>query len=248
MIKALLIDDEPLCLDVLENDLQTHCPEVKILAKCDSAKEGLKAIKEHKPDLIFLDIEMPWMNGFEMLEVIDPINFEVIFTTAYDEFAVQAFRISAIDYLLKPIDKKDLIAAVKKVLDKQAPMLSKSQLDVLMDNMNPTQSNQRVALPDKTGFEFVQIKDILYCEADGNYTCFYLENKKKKLISRPMKEVEKMLSDFNFCRIHNSFLINLDQTQRYVRGDGGYVEMVGGAVLNVARSKKDELLARINRQ
>lgn len=246
MIKALLIDDEPLCLDVLENDLKNHCPEVKVLKKCNSAKEGLKAIKEYKPDLIFLDIEMPWMNGFEMLEVLDNIDFDVIFTTAYDQFAVQAFRISAIDYLLKPIDKKDLLAAVQKVLRKKEPTLSKNQLDVLMDNMTPSNKSHRIALPNKLGFEFVLIKHILYCEADGNYTRFFMENKKKKLISRPMKEVEKMLSDFNFCRIHNSYLINLNQTQRYVRGDGGYVEMMDGTVLNVARSKKEELIAKIS--
>ena len=247
MIRSILIDDEPLAVEVLANDLASYCPEIKIIAKCTSAKEGLKAIKSEQPDLVFLDIEMPWMNGFELLEVVGDITFDVIFTTAYDEFAVQAFRISAIDYLLKPIDKDDLIVAVKKVVDKNDPHLSKQHLDVLMQNMAPAAENQRVALPSKNGFEFVLMQDILYCEADGNYTYFYMTDKKKRLISRPMKEVEKMLRDPRFCRIHNSYLINLNQTQRYVRGDGGYVEMVDGTTLNVARSKKDELIAKISR-
>jgi len=247
MIRAILIDDEPLAVEVLGNDLKAYCPEVKVVATCNSAKEGLKAIKDHKPGLIFLDIEMPWMNGFEMLEVIENINFDVIFTTAYDQFAVQAFKISAIDYLLKPIDKEDLIGAVKKVVEKKDPHISKQHLDVLMQNMAPSGENQRVALPSKNGFEFVLMQDILYCEADGNYTYFYMADKKRRLISRPMKEVEKMLNDPSFCRIHNSYLINLNQTQRYVRGDGGYVEMLDGTTLNVARSKKDELIAKISR-
>lgn len=247
MIRAILIDDEPLAVEVLGNDLKNYCPNIEIVAKCHSAKEGLKAIKEHKPDLIFLDIEMPWMNGFEMLEVIENIDFDVIFTTAYDQFAVQAFRISAIDYLLKPIDKDDLIIAVNKVGEKKEPHMSKQHLDVLMQNMAPSGEHQRVALPSKNGFEFVLMQDILYCEADGNYTYFYMVDKKKRLISRPMKEVEKMLNDPSFCRIHNSYLINLNQTQRYIRGDGGYVEMMDGTTLNVARSKKEELISKISR-
>ncbi|MEM7105487.1 MAG: LytTR family DNA-binding domain-containing protein [Bacteroidota bacterium] len=245
MLKSILIDDEPKCLDSLRLDLQDHCPQVIIVAKCQSGKEGLKAIKKYKPDLVFLDIEMPWMNGFEMLELVDNIEFDVVFTTAYDQFAVKAFRMSAVDYLLKPIDAEDLQNAVQKVVEKNHPAFSKQQLEVLVNNMSSQTPSQRVALPVKEGFDFILVKDILYCEADGSYTKVFLSNKKSMYIVRSLKEMEALVIDHPFCRIHHSYLINLNHTVKYIRGDGGYVIMVDGANLNVSRNRKEALMAMI---
>ena len=244
-LKAIIIDDEPPCVDALFLDLDRYCPEVEVIAKCIGSKEGLKAIKDNKPDLVFLDIEMPWMNGFELIEMLDEVNFDIVFTTAYDQFAVRAFRISAVDYLLKPIDKDDLVAAVDKILKKNKKGLDQEHLEMLLQNVNHNQGDARIAFSTKEGLTFVAVKDILYCEADGNYTTIVMKGRKNILLSKPIKEVQNLLQDMNFCRIHNSYLINLAEIQRYVRGDGGYVIMSDDKSLSVSRTKKEDLLSHI---
>ncbi len=245
MIKTILIDDEKKCLQSLEQSLQESCPQIRILELCQSAKDGLKAIKRHQPDLIFLDIMMPWMNGFEMLELLDEINFEVIFTTAYDEFALQAFRLSAADFLLKPIALDELESAVNKVIDKHQHAFSKEHFDVLVENLKPQNLMQRIAFPVGDGFKFVPVQDIEYCLADGNYTMIFLTTGEKLCVVRRLKVIEGQLKGHNFCRIHNSHMINLNHTVKYFRGDGGYVTMASGIVLNVSRNRKDSLLNMI---
>ncbi|WP_170110476.1 LytR/AlgR family response regulator transcription factor [Flavilitoribacter nigricans] len=245
MINAIIIDDEPQCIRTLANDLDSYCPQVRLLEQCTSAKEGLLAIRQHQPDLVFLDINMPWMSGLELLEVVGEISFDVIFTTAHDQYAVQAFRLSAIDYLLKPIDYQELITAVRKVEAKHSRMITREQLTHLQENMNPASSLQRIGIPTKSGIDFVLIQEILYCEADSNYSYVHLTNNRKLYSAKTLKDFDQLLGQTEFCRIHQSFLINLNHLKKYYRGDGGYVEMVNGASLNVSRSKKDELLSRI---
>ena len=246
MIKAIIIDDEKKCIASLANDLEKYCNEkVQILAKCQSAKEGLQMIKKLNPQLVFLDIEMPWMNGFEMLELIDDINFDIIFTTAYDEFAVKAFRISAVDYLLKPIDKDDLIDAIEKVLQKNASnTFSKAHLDMLLENLKPDTPSKRIAIPTLDGYDLILVDNILYCLAEGSYT-HLITIRGKIMVSRSIKEMEELLKGFNFCRIHHSSLINLDHTLKFVRSDGGYVIMSDSKTLSVSRAKKELLLNKI---
>jgi two-component system LytT family response regulator len=241
MLTAIIIDDELSNIRSLANDLTEYCPSIKIIAECPSAKEGIKAIKDLYPELVFLDIEMPWMNGFELLEITDHLDFDVIFTTAYDQYAVKAFRMSAIDYLLKPIDKNDLKQAVEKVIKKRGNF-SKMQLHVFKENLNPSRLHQRIGVPTHQGIDFLLINSIVYCEANNNYTFIHLQDNKKVLITKPLKEMEQLLSEYNFCRVHQSFLINLDHLQKYFRGDGGYVKMNNGETINVSRSKKGELL------
>ena len=246
-IKAILIDDEPYCTQGLEIDLKAVCPEVEVITTCNSAKEGLMQIKKLDPDVVFLDIEMPWMNGFELLELAAPVNFEVIFITAYDQFAVKAFRASAIDYLMKPVDRNLLKEAVSRLSGKlniqktQAPKIS-----ALIDYIkNPAQSNPKIALPHTDGIDLVLVNDIIYCQADNNYTTIFLTSGKKKLVSKVLKEVASQLQDYDFLRIHQSYLINMEHLVSYHKADGGFVEMINGNKLGVSRAKKRELTARL---
>jgi len=244
-LRTIIIDDEPPCVEALYLDLDRYCPEIEVVEQCIGSKQGLKAIKQHNPDLVFLDIEMPWMNGFELIEMIDDVNFDIVFTTAYDQFAVRAFKISAVDYLLKPIDKEDLIHSVQKILKKQSKGFDEEHLKLLLQNVNNNNNDARIAFSTKEGLTFINVKDILYCEADGNYTTIFVKNRKSLLLSKPIKEVQNLLQDMNFCRIHNSYLINLAEINRYVRGDGGYVIMSDDKNLSVSRTRKEDLLSKI---
>ena len=243
-IKSIILDDEQHCIDTLEWQLQKYCEEVENVACFSSPSEALKFIKTNTIDLVFLDIEMPEMNGFEFLKNIENTNLEVIFTTAYDEFAVKAFKASAIDYLLKPIDKEGLVSAVKKVKEKKKPNLLPEQMEILYDSLNTKKHiKERIAVPTQEGLYFVKIKEIIYCISDSNYTHIHLIGNKKILVSRTLKEIESMLVDSGFLRIHHSHLINLQKIEKYIRGDGGYVVMDDKKSLSVSRSRKEALLS-----
>lgn len=242
MIKAILIDDEKHCRETLSIQLERYCPDVKLLAQCSSAAEGLDAVSRHQPDLIFLDVEMPKMNGFEMLQQLSHMPFEVIFTTGYDAYAIKAIRFSALDFLLKPIDKDELRKAVAKVHQKRDHSLTQ-QLDVLLEKLTNKQGLlQKIALPTQEGFELVPLENILHCESDSNYTHVLLKNGKKFLVSRTLKEIEELLEGHPFLRIHHSHLVNLNEIVRYIRGEGGYVIMSDNTSITVSRSRKDALL------
>lgn len=243
MIKAILIDDEVHCLDTLSILLNDFCNNVEILAQCKSAKEGLQSIAKHNPDLVFLDIEMPIMNGFDLLGQFKKIPFSVIFTTGYDQYAIKAIRFSALDYLLKPIDPKDLLSAIQKVeLRKQLP--SPEQFRMLTDKtQNSYNGFGKIALPTSDGFELIPIEAIISCEADDNYTHFHLKNQTKITACRTLKEVEELLESFgHFVRVHHSYLVNLNEVTKYMRGEGGYLIMSNGGTVNVSRSRKESLL------
>lgn len=215
------------------------------MAICYSGEEAIKKINELKPQLLFLDVEMPHMNGFQMLEQIPKINFEVIFTTSYDQYAITAFKFSALDYLLKPVDREELQRAVQKVIKKITPPVSQ-QLEILLQKINqPTAAVQRIALPTMQGLEFVPVDSIIRCSSNNNYTEFFLADKKKLLVSRTLKEVEDMLADHSFLRVHNSYIVNLNAITRYVKGEGGYVVMTDGTNVDVSRSRKDFLLQKL---
>jgi two-component system LytT family response regulator len=198
MIKAIIIDDEVHCLETLSLLLKDFCPEVQLLEQCRSAKKGLEAIEKMKPDLVFLDIEMPAMNGFEMLEQFSEIPFAIIFTTSYDQYAIKAIRFSALDYLLKPIDPNELAAAVKKVQEQRhLPMAEQFQM-LLKQIHGKNNGFNKIAVPTSEGFELLPADHVVYCEANDNYTYLFLKNKTKVIACRTLKEMEEQLQDFPF--------------------------------------------------
>ncbi len=245
MISTIIIDDEQHCIDTLTMQLQEYCPDVNLLGAFKSAKAALEAIEILKPDLIFTDIEMPQMNGFQMLEKIKNINFSVIFTTSFDQYAIKAIKFSALDYLLKPIDPKELIASIHKV-QQQSNRPPAAQFDLLFKRFqNGPNSFNKIAIPTSHGFELIAVSDIIYCEADDNYTHLFLKDKRKLTATRTFKDVEEQVSEFShFERVHHSFIVNMNEINRYVRGEGGYLVMSDGSVVNVSRSRKDNLLKR----
>lgn len=243
MIKAILIDDEMHCLKTLGMLLTEYCPNVQVLEMCNDATTGLRAIELQKPDLVFLDIEMPQMNGFEMLEHLPEINFAVIFTTGYDQYAIRAFHFSALDYLLKPIQPKELIDAVKKV-EEQHHLPMPEQLEILLKKITGIKSGfTKIAVPTAEGFELIAATDVIYFEAESNYTHIFLKDKNKIIACRTLKNIEDQIQDYSFfVRVHNSYMVNLNEVVRYVRGEGGYLVMSNNTSVNVSRSRKDALL------
>jgi two-component system, LytTR family, response regulator len=244
-LQAIIIDDERHSCDALKMLLAKYCSQVEVTAICHSGEEGIKKISELNPQLLFLDIEMPHMNGFQMLEHLTTINFEIIFTTSYDQYAITAFKFSALDYLLKPVDREELQKAVQKVSNKIIPPVSQ-QLEILLQKINqPTIAVQRIALPTMQGLEFVPVEAIIHCSSSNNYTEFFLKDKKKLLVSRTLKEVEDMLSDHSFLRVHNSHIVNLHAITRYVKGEGGYLVMADNSTVDVSRSRKELLMQKL---
>lgn len=243
MIRAILIDDEPHSTETLEWLLKTYCPDVKVDAVCHSGEQGLAAIRKHQPDVVFLDIEMPKMNGFDVLDQIGERNFEIVFITAYDRFAVRAFRYAAINYLLKPVDPDDLTATIERIREKKSPT-SMGQMELMFQNLlNKSQQVDRIALSAQDGLVFVQTSEILYCKAESNYTQVVLENGKKILVARTLKDLDETLSGKDFFRVHASYLVNVNRITRFVRSDGGYVVMPDGTEIGIARNRRDEFFS-----
>lgn len=244
-MQALIIDDEKHCREGLHIMLSKYCPEVEVMAQCPGARAGIQAIEKFQPDLIFLDIEMPGMDGFELLQNYQEYGFEVIFTTAYNEYAIQAIRHSALDYLLKPVNKNELIRAVAKAQTARRPAASE-KIARLLESIEKDKPLERIALPTVDGMIILELDDILYCEGENNYSRFYLFDGKAVMIAKTLKKVETLLlRDPGFVRIHHSFVVNLSHVQRYFKGDGGKVSMVNGKDLPVSRAKKQEFLARL---
>ena len=245
-LKAIIIDDEPNAREKLQLMTERYCKDVVIAATAKDAEEGLAAIKEHAPDLIFLDIEMPVLTGFDMLKQIPEINFEIIFTTAHDQYAIKAIRFSALDYLLKPIDLDQLQQAVQKAAERRTEKSSALQYQSLKANLHkPHAAMDQLAVPAQTGMIFLKVSDIIYCEADSNYTRIILNDKRKIVSTRTLKEYEEMLDDNGFIRIHHSWLINKAHVKQYIKGEGGQVIMNDGTSLDVSRRKKDHVIERL---
>lgn len=245
MINCIIVDDELKSRESLKILLQDFCNDVTVLALCENVNEAMEAIRKHKPDVVFLDIQLQRETGFDLLARIQEINFEIIFTTAYSEYAIKAFKFSAIDYLLKPIDIEELKRAVSKVEKRKGDTIT-SRLQELMNNLRSSSSeNYKLALPTANGLIFIRMQDILYCEASSNYTDITLSDGKKYTVSRTLREYEELLEGHNFYRIHHSYLINLNAIKKYVRGDGGYVVMSNDKSLDVSKRKKEGFLSRI---
>ncbi len=246
MIKAILIDDEENSLSSLKEKLLAHCPQVDIIACCDNAAKGIEAIDNLQPDLVFLDIEMPVMNGFLMLQQLNDKNFELIFTTAYDHYAIKAIRYSALDYLVKPIEIEDLKIAVNRAEEKRHHSYPNPQIELLVEQLiNKKNPYTRIAIPTTEGLRFIKMEDIIYLEASSNYTHIFTSDKKKHIVSRTLKDFEDMLSVDVFLRIHNSYIINKNYADKYIRGDGGQVVMTNGMALDISKRKKSEFLKAI---
>ncbi|MEI7734114.1 MAG: LytTR family DNA-binding domain-containing protein [Ferruginibacter sp.] len=246
MINAIIIDDETKGRLALREKLSAYCPQIQIMDEATNGKEALILIQHHKPQLIFLDIEMPRMNGFEMLNELPDKNFHIIFTTAYDQYAIKAIKYAAFDYLLKPIDIEELKAAVAKI-EIQENNQTKKQVELMQQNMQqPKKQLSKLAIPTLDGLMFYNISDIIHLEANSNYTNIYLVNKIKITASKTLKEFEDLLPDDIFFRTHHSHLINLNYIKRYIKGDGGQIELQNGSFVDVARRKKEEFLKAIS--
>ncbi|GAA5041085.1 DNA-binding response regulator [Marivirga lumbricoides] len=245
MVRSIIVDDELKSRESLKILLTDFSEGVEVLALCETVNEALEAIAKYKPDVVFLDIQMRRETGFDLLKQLPKIDFEVVFTTAHSEYAIKAFQFSAIDYLLKPVDINDLNRAISKVKNRNIGDFSQ-QLNHLLENLKPHHHQiNKIAIPSHEGILFVKVEDVIYLEASSNYTQFYLKNGQKHLVSKSLKEYDQMLTDHNFYRIHHSYLININEVTKYVRGDGGYVILSNNVNLDVSKRKKEAFLQKL---
>jgi len=245
-LTAVLIDDESSSRNSLRQKLVTHCPDITIVAECESGEDGIKAIQSHDPDIVFLDVEMPRMNGFVMLQQLEQRSFELIFTTAYDHYAISAIRFSALDYLVKPIEIKTLKEAVERAKEKIQTDLPNQRIETLLHNLIDEKNlHNRIAIPSLEGLQFIDITDIIYLEAESNYSFIYLQNATRITVSKTLKDFEELLPSHTFIRIHHSYIINKNHVRKYLKGEGGQVLMSNGKLLDVARRKKEDFMKAI---
>ncbi|MCE7921892.1 MAG: DNA-binding response regulator [Haliscomenobacteraceae bacterium CHB4] len=246
---CILIDDEPDCLDLLALLIRKHCPTLQIIGQYGDPHEAIAAIQTMRPNLVLLDVEMPEINGFGVLEACRDIPFQVIFTTAFNEYAVKAFKYSAIGYLLKPVGQEELVDAVQRAQQVLSIQHLVQQRDILFDYLHPARPvREKIALATSTEVVFIPVNDIIYCEADGNYTQIYRHSQKTPaLFTKPLKEIEELLPADLFYRVHHSFIINLKRVEAYIRGDNGGVRMCNGTLVPVARARKQELLILLDK-
>lgn len=248
MIKTIIVDDVLKSQALLAQLLELYCPEVQIMGKANSVDTACPLILEHQPDLVLLDIEMPHKNGFELLKLFPNPTFEVIFTTAYDQYALRAIKFCALDYLLKPIDVEELKLAIQKTTQKLRSQIQTQNFAYFLENLkSPNTQEHRIGLPTLEGLIFIKVSDILRCEAGGSYTNVLLINKKTIVATRKIKEFDSLLVEHDFCRIHRSHLINLHYIEKYYKGAGGYVVMSDGSTIDVSRRKKDDFLKQLNK-
>lgn len=246
-IRTIIVDDEQHCIEALQTMLTKKCPEVTVLAGVKSVQEARNLIDELRPDLVFLDVEMPHQNGFELLKQYDRIPFDVIFTTAYEQYALKAIKFNALDYLLKPFSIQELQDALRKFHERRQnkPEPGMAPLEMFLQNMKTLQhSNKKIALPTINGLVFMPVQQIVRCESTGNYTKIFFTDRKQLLVSKPLKEFEELLTDVDFFRVHNSHLINLQQMDSYIQGEGGFALMSDGTQVEVSRRRKAEFLRK----
>ena len=243
MIKALIIEDEAQSRQLLNTLVDKHCSNIEIVGTAANVKEALEAIQKHQPDLIFLDITMPDGTGFDLLEKVSPIRFDIIFTTATDKYAIKAIKYSALDYLLKPIDIEELKNSVNKLIQKKSQLTTVENVAQLLQNLRQNNDNyQKITLPTGTAYEIVYIKDIIHCEAEGSYTKFHLTSGKKLLITAGLIHYEELLPSKEFIRIHRHHLVNINHVVRYLKTDGGIAVMSDDTKIEISRRKRDEFL------
>ena len=243
-IRAIIVDDEDHCRSSLTKQLEWSCPHVEVIAEGKSAAEGKELVMQHKPDLVFLDIEMPGGSGFDMIHSLPNIQFKLVFTTAFDEYALQAFKVNAIAYLLKPIDEDELIKTIEKIQIEKNDVVGK-KLEKLMNYLSSENNSGKIALPVSDGLEFISIERILRCEADGNYCTIYLNDGSKMVISKTLKYIADLINQQKFVRVHQSHIINMDYIKKYIRGKNGTIIMDDGSVIPISRAKKDDFLEKL---
>lgn len=245
MYQTIIIDDDQLARKALRHILEQNFDEIQIMGEADSLASGLSMIKEFDPHLVFLDIEMPDGTGFRLLEQLSNVNFKVVFTTSYSDYAIKAFKYSAFDYIVKPVSIENVKSTINRI--KEIPVISdKQRLDELINNISrPTNSDATIALPDINGFSIIKVKDIVRCEGERNYTRIFYIDGKSVLISRTLLDFDNLLVPHGFFRIHRSHLISLRNVNRYLKTDGGVIEMVDKTLLPVSSKYKDELLNKI---
>jgi len=247
VLRTIIIDDEAHVRESLADMLKRHCPNAKVVAQAEGVKSGLRAIQTHHPDLVLLDIKMKDGTGFDLLEQIENIDFKIIFITAYDQYAIKAFKFSALDYLLKPVESVDLKEAIDKA-DKISQQEVNTQLTTLANNLQTDdQSKKKIILKTFDNIHLVKVRDIVYVESDGRYSTIYLESAENVIVSNTLKHYHEMLGDFGFYRVHKSYLINLEHIRRFEKAEGGYVILEGDAKVPVASRKREELLELLER-
>ncbi len=247
-LTCIIVDDELKSRENLRILIQDFCQNVSVLALCSNIAEATSAIKQNQIDLVFLDIQMQRETGFDLFSKFESPTFDVVFTTAYAEYAIKAFKFSALDYLLKPIDIAELNACVerarqKRQLQRSSFSVSDSRIEQFVLNLRNTQSqNYKLALPTASGLIFVKVADIVYCEASSNYTILHFTDGKKQMVTRTLKEYEDLLADCDFFRIHNSYLVNMNCVKQYIRGEGGQIVLSNTTVLDVSKRRKESFL------
>jgi two-component system LytT family response regulator len=246
MIKTLIIEDEQKSRDVLLKIIEKNCPELKVVGNASNVTEGVDMIKSLKPDLVFLDITMPDGSGFDLLEQVADQKFDLIFATASNSHAIRAFKYSACDYLLKPIDIEELKNAVQRVVKRKNETPDMGNLNFLIQQLKKSDDNfQKITLPTGNAYEIINLKDIVRCEADGSYTYFYLTDKRKLMVSASLKHYEELLPEQDFIRVHHHNLINMNHVVRFLKEDGGYAVMSDGSKIEISRRKKDQFMDRL---
>jgi len=248
MIRSIIVDDEHFGRQALKVALETYCPEVKIEVICEGPEQAIEVIPRINPDLVFLDVQMPVMSGFDLLQKVSPVDFEVIFVTAFDQYAIKAIRFSALDYLMKPVDIDDLKSAIERVKERLTQKNSSYQYQSVLNNIQRKGGRiERLAVPTYEGIDFFNTDDIIFCKADGSYTQVVQKNKISIIISRNLKDFESLLSDSGFCRVHHSYLINMRHVLKYIKGEGGYVLMTENHHVDISRRKKEEFLKLLDK-
>jgi len=248
--KVILVDDEPDATKVLGLELNAYCPNVEILGSFNDPKEALLFLKTNEVDIIFLDIEMPFINGFEFLELAPNGNYDVIFTTAYDEYALRAFKTSALEYLVKPVASEDLIAALSKVEGLRKINQRNFSLDFLLNQLRQAKSNsiKKIAIPTSEGLSMIEIKDIIYCVAEDSYSNIVLRGKSELFIAKNLKYMEELIGNNKFFRVHRSYLVNIEAIDQFQKSDGGFLLMEDQKQIPIARGRKTEFLDLISNQ
>lgn len=247
MLRAVIVEDEKRSRETLSGLLKLYCKNLEIVGEAENVREGIGIIRQQNPDVVFLDIQMPDGSGFKLLEQIEQVNFEVIFTTAYDQFAIKAIRYSALDYLLKPIFPDDLVRAVNKAEQNKQVQRSNENIKVLLENINlPQAESPKIILSTSEKINIIKVDDIIRCESDNYYTMFYFTNGKRLLVSKTLKEHEELLSEHNFIRPHRSHLINVKYIKSYLKSDGGVILMEDGSKIPVSRRKKEYIMEIIS--
>lgn len=243
MVKAIIVEDEKMSRETLRRMLEKYCPQVDIVAEADGYRTGIEMIKKHGPDVVFLDIQMPDGSGFRLLEEFGEADFEVIFTTAFDQFAIKAIKFSALDYLLKPIIPQELINAIEKLENKRVQSRKSKNIEVFLENIkNKEESTRKIVLSTSDKIHVIPVDDIIRCESDNYYTQFHFTDGKRLMVSKTLKENEEMLAQYNFIRPHKSHLINVKYIKSFLRQEGGYIIMTDGTRIPVSRRKREKIM------